>query len=524
MSRLVDLAPTSTPATAAVAVACVLLAILIKAAYFPSLDSREPPLVRSTVPFIGHILGLMQHESDYFTRLVLRRRLPIGTLPMLNGKVYLISSPTLVAAAFRSRDLSFSPFALEFSGPLLDVPPRDLGPERWGAPGWMETMETTIHAALAGEKLRAMKAACYREVARIVNDEYGPGKGAVRIADPMAWLEEVIPRAFTRALFGRGNPFGKEAIRAIWDFDASVGILALGIAPRLLAPKGYAARRLLQDTITPWYEAGRWRDEDVSALLHDRAAKVEREATVPMSTLCRTEINIPWASVTNTVPDMFWLLLNVFSRPRVLARFREEAEELVTVVEEGGGRRRATVAADRLMDKAYIASTYWETHRLYNDNIGNRRVMRDTVLRDTTDGREYFLKKGINVQLAVGPSHRDPAIWGPDADEFRPERWLGATGAEEKRLRAALIPFGGGRNLCPGKSFAISEALGMLAVWVVGYDVEGAQVPRDTAAPMANTMRKPDWGGKDPAITMKRREEWEDVEWGFVVHDETPSY
>lgn len=310
------------------------------------------------------------------------------------------------------------------------------------------------------------------------------------------------------------------------DFDASVGILALGFAPRLLAPKGYAARKLLHETITPWYEAERWRDDDVSPLLHDRAAKVEREATVPMSTLCKTEINVPWASVTNTVPDMFWLLLNVFSRPRVLARFREEAMELVTV-EDGageGGRRRATVDADRLMDKAYIASTYWETHRLYNDNIGNRRVMKDTVLRDTTDGREHLLKEGINVQLPVGPSHHDPAVWGPDAEEFRPERWLEAVGPEEKKLRAALIPFGGGRNLCPGKSFAISEALGMLAVWVIGYDVEGAQVPRDVAAPMANALRRPDWEGKDPAITMRRREGWEDVEWAFVVREETPSY
>lgn len=233
MSRLVDLAAL-TPATAAVAVACVLLAILIKAAYFPSLDPREPPLVRSTVPFIGHILGMVQHQSDYFTRLVyvpppsplpphyltppssLRHRLSICTLPMLNGKMYLISSPSLVAAAFRSRDLSFSPFALEFSGPLLGIPAADVGPDRWGAPGWMESMEMTVHAALAGEKLRAMKAACYREVARILNDEHGPGKGVVRVEDPMAWLEDVIPRAFTRALFGRGNPFGREAIRALW--------------------------------------------------------------------------------------------------------------------------------------------------------------------------------------------------------------------------------------------------------------------------------------------------------------------
>jgi len=79
MSHLVDLAPT--PATAAVAVACVLFAIFIKAAYFPSLDPREPPLVRSTVPFIGHILGLMQEQSDYFIRLVYVPHCPPTYLP-----------------------------------------------------------------------------------------------------------------------------------------------------------------------------------------------------------------------------------------------------------------------------------------------------------------------------------------------------------------------------------------------------------------------------------------------------------
>ncbi|KAK1826606.1 cholesterol 7-alpha-monooxygenase [Podospora conica] len=510
---MIDLTTTTAAITA---VAAVLLAILIKAAFSPPLDPREPPLVRSAVPFVGHIIGLIQEQSDYFTRLVHRTNLPIATLPMLTGKVYLIASPSLVAAAFRSRDLSFSPFALEFSGPLLGVPPEDLGPERWGAPGWMESMEATIHGALAGEKVRGMKAACYREVARIVNEDRG--KGEVRIADPMGWLEEVIPRAFTRALFGRGNPFTREVVRAIWDFDADVGVLALGFAPRLLAPKGYAARKVLHDAIAPWYAAGRWRDEDVSALLFDRAAKVEREATVPMSTL-KTEFSIPWASVTNTVPDMFWLLMNVFSRPGVLERFRGEAEGLVKV--EGG---TATVDADRLMERPYIAATYWETHRLYNDVVANRRVMRDTMLRDGVDGREYLLKEGVNVQLAVGPSHRDPAIWGPDVDEFRPERWLEATGAEEKRLRAALIPFGGGRNLCPGKSFAISEALGMLTVWVMGFEVEGARVPRDVATPIANAFRRPDWEGADPAITMRRRRGWEDVEWGFVLNEEEPSY
>jgi hypothetical protein len=29
-------------------------------------DSREPVILRSTVPFVGHLLGLFTHGVDYF--------------------------------------------------------------------------------------------------------------------------------------------------------------------------------------------------------------------------------------------------------------------------------------------------------------------------------------------------------------------------------------------------------------------------------------------------------------------------
>ena len=32
----------------------------------PSHDPREPPLVTSRVPFIGHILGLLRHGTRYY--------------------------------------------------------------------------------------------------------------------------------------------------------------------------------------------------------------------------------------------------------------------------------------------------------------------------------------------------------------------------------------------------------------------------------------------------------------------------
>uniref|UniRef100_A0A453LE56 Uncharacterized protein n=1 Tax=Aegilops tauschii subsp. strangulata TaxID=200361 RepID=A0A453LE56_AEGTS len=53
---------------------------------------------------------------------------------------------------------------------------------------------------------------------------------------------------------------------------------------------------------------------------------------------------------------------------------------------------------------------------------------------------------------------RDPAAWGATAEEFWPERFLGGGSAQGVDLRGndyQLLPFGAGRRLCPGISFAM---------------------------------------------------------------------
>ena len=56
---------------------------------------------------------------------------------------------------------------------------------------------------------------------------------------------------------------------------------------------------------------------------------------------------------------------------------------------------------------------------------------------------------------------RDTAIWGPDAEEFKPERHLdSALDYHGKNLN--YIPFGSGRRICPG----INLALGLAEVTV----------------------------------------------------------
>ena len=48
--------------------------------------------------------------------------------------------------------------------------------------------------------------------------------------------------------------------------------------------------------------------------------------------------------------------------------------------------------------------------------------------------------------------HHLKSIWGPDAEEFKPERWVGRKPGWE------YLPFNGGPRICLGQQFAITEA------------------------------------------------------------------
>jgi hypothetical protein len=50
---------------AVVALTIALLTTILTRFSTPKLDPREPPLAKSTIPFIGHIIGIIQHQSNY---------------------------------------------------------------------------------------------------------------------------------------------------------------------------------------------------------------------------------------------------------------------------------------------------------------------------------------------------------------------------------------------------------------------------------------------------------------------------
>ncbi|KAF8880306.1 cytochrome P450 [Infundibulicybe gibba] len=98
-----------------------------------------------------------------------------------------------------------------------------------------------------------------------------------------------------------------------------------------------------------------------------------------------------------------------------------------------------------------------------------------------TETRDLFIAKGTPVYLGLSAANRSTAIWGPDASEFKPERWLGkdaSPGNPDKiklpGIYSNMMTFLGGGRSCPGYRFAMLEIKLILASLLLSFSFEQA--------------------------------------------------
>lgn len=84
-------------------------------------------------------------------------------------------------------------------------------------------------------------------------------------------------------------------------------------------------------------------------------------------------------------------------------------------------------------------------------------------------GGEYSIPQDANISILLPQLHRDPAVYGADADQFKPERMLEEN--FKKLPPAAWKPFGNGARGCIGRPFAWQEAILTLALILQNFNL-----------------------------------------------------
>ncbi|ULU03592.1 hypothetical protein L3Y34_016816 [Caenorhabditis briggsae] len=142
--------------------------------------------------------------------------------------------------------------------------------------------------------------------------------------------------------------------------------------------------------------------------------------------------------------------------PEVQKKVREEVD-----AEFGDSE----IEFEKLGRLKYMDCVIKEALRLYPlASISNSRKCMHTT---TVNGVE--IEAGVYVQMDTWTLQRDPAIWGDDAMDFKPERW---ESAKQSEYKGAYIPFGLGPRQCIGMRLAVMEQKVLLTHILKKYSFE----------------------------------------------------
>lgn len=104
----------------------------------------------------------------------------------------------------------------------------------------------------------------------------------------------------------------------------------------------------------------------------------------------------------------------------------------------------------------HLQHTLREALRLYPVVPINSRVSTTETTLPTGGGPDgtqpVYVPPLQPVGYCVYAMHRNKAMWGPDADEFKPERWEG------RKIGFEYLPFNAGPRICLGQNFALTSA------------------------------------------------------------------
>lgn len=149
-----------------------------------------------------------------------------------------------------------------------------------------------------------------------------------------------------------------------------------------------------------------------------------------------------------------------------LSRHPDVAERARAEVDRVWGDT-ATPGYDQVARLRYVRRILDESLRLWPTAPAFAREARE----DTVLGGVHPMRRGAWALVLTAMLHRDPEVWGVDAERFDPDRF--APQAVRTRAPHTFKPFGTGARACIGRQFALHEATLVLGLLLRRYEFRG---------------------------------------------------
>lgn len=180
------------------------------------------------------------------------------------------------------------------------------------------------------------------------------------------------------------------------------------------------------------------------------------------------------AGEDTTANTLAWALYYLAQYPEVQQKMRDEVAGVT-----GGGDLESYEQTRQLR---FIEAVVHETMRLKPvAPINGLQALRDVQLG------EWTIRKGDSLTILARVMAMNNTDF-PDAEAFKPERWITEPGEQRQVNPRSFMPFGSGPRLCPGRSLALLEIKSVLAMVVSKFQVTAAADLNSVTEQMQFTM------------------------------------
>ncbi|CAA0833333.1 Cytochrome P450 71A22 [Striga hermonthica] len=431
---------------------------------------KNPPPSPPKLPIIGnlHQLGLSPHKilrslSDKHGPLML---LHLGSVPFL-----VISSPDAAKEVFKTHDQIFSnrPKSSVASA-IYDC--KDVAFSPYGE-YWRQAKSVCVNQLLSSRKVQSFRNVREEEVFLVVNKirkSCYPEREVIDLSEIFASLTSDI---ICRVALGRkyDDRKFKEIVETLGVY---LGAFNVGeFIPWLVwvdyfnGMKGKVrmiAKEIddfLEDVVREHMMLGRREEVDenndfVNVLLEMQRNEGSGFALDAIST--KALILDMFAAGTDTTYTLIeWALSELIRHDNVMRKLKNELKNIAG--------HNSSITEDDLDKCQYLKAVVKETLRMHPP-------LPLLVPRETTQDVKllsYDISSGTRVVINVWAIGRDPSLWA-EPENFWPERFLHDSVGLKGQFQ--FIPFGGGRRMCPGASFAMVIVELVLANLALNFEFE----------------------------------------------------
>ncbi|KAM0836445.1 hypothetical protein ACQ4PT_062325 [Festuca glaucescens] len=428
-----------------------------------------------TLPIIGslhHVVSVLPHRSmaDLSRRHGPLMHLRLGEVPTL-----VVSNAEVAALVMKTNDLAFSGRPRSATQEIFGSRGRDIAFAPYGEP-WRQMRKVCVMELLGSRQARRAEAIKAEEVGNLVRSiAAAASAGAtVNVSQMVTALSNDV---VCRAVFG--GKFTRQQQEFICELHQAMELVA-GFCLVDLFPSSRLARwlcngerrmrrshgrieRIISDIIDERKADRAARggdcctdDEDLLGVLLKLQLEDSLEFPLTTEIIGAVLFDVFAGGTITTATILEWAMSELVNNPRAMAKAQLEIREVL-------GEDRAIITNGDIGELQYLRMVIKEAFRLHPPfPLVPRRAREDCTIMG------YDMLKDTNILVNIFAISRDPRSW-KNPEEFEPERFEN-NAMDYYGTYFELIPFGAGRQQCPGMLFSTSTVHITLANLLYHFD------------------------------------------------------